>query len=756
MLNPIKKTISLPDGREITVETGKLAKQADGAVEVRMGGTMLLATVVSAKEAGEGVDFMPLQVEYKEKFSSFGRFPGGFLKREGRASDYEILTARLVDRVLRPLFPDNYHADTFVNITLYSTDGVDIPDSLAGLAASAALMVSDVPFNGPISEVRVARVDGQFVIDPTFEQLEKADMELMVGATYDNIMMVEGEMNEVSEAELLAALKAAHDAIKVQCKAQLELAEAVGAVKREYCHEVNDEALRADVHEKCYDKAYAVAKAGCADKHWRADSFEAICNEYIESLPEEERDEKAPLVKRYYHDVEKEAVRRCILDEGIRLDGRKTTEIRPIWCEIDYLPGPHGSAVFTRGETQSLSTVTLGTKLDEKIVDDVINQGRERFLLHYNFPPFSTGEARPVRGVGRREIGHGNLAHRALKRMFPDDFPYVCRIVSDILESNGSSSMATVCAGTLALLDAGVKMKRPVSGIAMGLITDTASGKYAVLSDILGDEDHLGDMDFKVTGTTEGITATQMDIKCDGLSYEILERALMQARDGRLHILNIINQTIPAPREDYKPNVPRIVTMLIPKELIGAVIGPGGKVIQGIQEESGATVSIDEIEDGGYIEVAAANKASIDKALSMINAIVELPEEGKVYRGKVRSILEFGAFVEFMPNRDGLLHISEISWDRIDNMEASGIKEGDELEVKLIEIDKKTGKYRLSMRALQPKPEGYVERERAPRGDRGPRRDRGERNDRGPRRDRNDRGERAPRREPREPRESRD
>ncbi len=756
MLNPIKKTISLPDGREITVETGKLAKQADGAVEVRMGGTMLLATVVSAKEAGEGVDFMPLQVEYKEKFSSFGRFPGGFLKREGRASDYEILTARLVDRVLRPLFPDNYHADTFVNITLYSTDGVDIPDSLAGLAASAALMVSDVPFNGPISEVRVARVDGQFVIDPTFEQLEKADMELMVGATYDNIMMVEGEMNEVSEAELLAALKSAHDAIKVQCKAQLELAEAVGAVKREYCHEVNDEALRADVHEKCYDKAYAVAKAGCADKHWRADSFEAICNEYIESLPEEERDEKAPLVKRYYHDVEKEAVRRCILDEGIRLDGRKTTEIRPIWCEIDYLPGPHGSAVFTRGETQSLSTVTLGTKLDEKIVDDVINQGRERFLLHYNFPPFSTGEARPVRGVGRREIGHGNLAHRALKRMFPDDFPYVCRIVSDILESNGSSSMATVCAGTLALLDAGVKMKRPVSGIAMGLITDTASGKYAVLSDILGDEDHLGDMDFKVTGTTEGITATQMDIKCDGLSYEILERALMQARDGRLHILNIINQTIPAPREDYKPHVPRIVTMLIPKELIGAVIGPGGKVIQGIQEESGATVSIDEIEDGGYIEVAAANKASIDKALSMINAIVELPEEGKVYRGKVRSILEFGAFVEFMPNRDGLLHISEISWDRIDNMEASGIKEGDELEVKLIEIDKKTGKYRLSMRALQPKPEGYVERERAPRGDRGPRRDRGDRNDRGPRRDRNDRGERAPRREPREPRESRD
>ena len=556
-------------------------------------------------------------------------------------------------------------------------------------------------------------------------------------------------MNEVSEAELLAALKAAHEAIKEQCVAQVELAKELGIEKREYCHEVNDEELRKDIHDKCYDKAYKIAQAGYADKHWRQDQFDAICKEYIESLPEEERDEKTPLIKRYYHDVEKEAVRRCILDEGTRLDGRKTTEIRPIWCEVDYIPGPHGSAVFTRGETQSLSTVTLGTKLDEKIVDDVINQGRERFLLHYNFPPFSTGEAKAQRGVGRREIGHGNLAHRALKRMFPDDFPYVCRIVSDILESNGSSSMATVCAGTLALLDAGVKMKKPVSGIAMGLITDTASSKYAVLSDILGDEDHLGDMDFKVTGTRDGITATQMDIKCDGLSYEILERALLQARDGRLHILNIIENTIPAPREDYKPHVPRIVTMLIPKELIGAVIGPGGKVIQGIQEASGATVSIDEIEDGGYIEVAASNKASIDKALDMINAIVELPEEGKVYTGKVRSILEFGAFVEFMPNRDGLLHISEISWNRLDDMAASGIKEGDTVEVKLIEIDKKTGKYRLSMRALQPKPEGYVERERAPRGDR-PRRD-GDRprGERGPRRDfnRNDRGERAPRRD---------
>ena len=749
-MNPIKKTIALPDGRTITLETGKLAKQADGAVELRMGNTMLLATVCSAKEAGEGVDFMPLTVEYKEKFSSNGRFPGGFTKREGRASDYEILTSRLVDRALRPLFPDNYHADTIVQVTMYSADGQDMPDALAGLAASAAMAVSDIPFNGPISEVRVARVDGEFIINPTFDQCERADIELMVGATYENIMMVEGEMNEVSESDLLEALRVAHEAIKVQCKAQMELAEEAGAtVKREYCHEVNDEDLRKDVREKCYDKAYAIAKAGCADKHWRQDSFDAICDEYIESLPEEEREEKAPLVKRYYHDVEKEAMRRCVLDEGIRLDGRKTNEIRPIWCETDYIPGPHGSAVFTRGETQSLATVTLGTKLDEKILDDVLNQGRERFLLHYNFPPFSTGEARAPRGVGRREVGHGNLAHRALKRMFPDDFPYVCRIVSDILESNGSSSMATVCAGTLSLLDAGVKMKRPVSGIAMGLISD--GEKYAVLSDILGDEDHLGDMDFKVTGTRKGITATQMDIKVDGLSYEILEKALNQAKEGRLHILDKIKETIPAPREDYKPNVPRIVTMLIPKELIGAVIGPGGKVIQGIQEASGATVSIDEIPEGGYIEVAAANKPAIDKALEMINAIVELPEEGKVYTGKVRSILEFGAFVEFMPNRDGLLHISEISWERLENMEASGLKEGDEVQVKLIEIDKKTGKYRLSMRALQPKPEGYVERERAPRGERGPRREGGERRprregDRGPRREGGDR----PRRENRE------
>ena len=747
-MNPIKKTITLADGRTITLETGKLAKQADGAVELRMGNTMLLATVVSAKEAGEGVDFMPLQVEYKEKFSAAGRYPGGFLKREGRASDYEILTARLVDRVLRPLFPENYHADTFVNIIMFSSDGVDMPDALAGLAASAAIAVSDVPFHGPISEVRVARVDGQFVINPTFEQAERADIELMVGATYDNIMMVEGEMNEVSEAELLDALKVAHEAIKAQCLVQEELAKELGVVKREYCHEVNDEELRKDVHEKCYDKAYAIAKAGCADKQWRNESFQKVEEEYLESIPEEEREEKAPLVARYYHDVEKEAVRRCILDEGIRLDGRKTNEIRPIWCEVDYLPGPHGSAVFTRGETQALATCTLGTKLDEKILDDVLNQGKERFLLHYNFPPFSTGEAKPQRGVGRREIGHGNLAHRALKRMFPDDFPYTCRIVSDILESNGSSSMATVCAGTLSLLDAGVKMKRPVSGIAMGLITDNE--KYAVLSDILGDEDHLGDMDFKVTGTEKGITATQMDIKCDGLSYEILEKALNQAREGRMYILGKLQEAIPAPREDYKPHVPRIVTMTIPKEFIGAVIGPGGKIIQGIQEESGAIVTIEEEGDHGNIEVAAPNRESIDKALARIKAIVAQPEEGEVYTGKVVSIMDFGAFVEFMPGRDGLLHISEIGWERYESMDATGLHEGDEVTVKLIEIDKKTGKFRLSMRALQPKPEGYVERPaRPPRreggnggngrggngngGGRGPRREGGNGGGRGPR-----------------------
>ena len=740
MLTPIKKTIELGDGRVITLETGKLAKQADGAVELRMNNTMLLATVVSAKEAGEGVDFMPLQVEYKEKFSAFGRFPGGFTKREGRASDYEILTARLVDRVLRPLFPENYHADTFVNIILFSSDGEDMPDALAGLAASAAIAVSDIPFNGPISEVRVARIDGKFVINPTFKELEKADMDLMVGATYENIMMVEGEMDEVSENDLLEALKTAHEAIKIQCKAVMEFAEMAGAtVKREYCHEINDEDLRKQVWDACYDKAYKIAQAGCADKHWRNDSFAAICDEFIENLPEEEKEEKTPLVKRYYHDVEKEAVRRCILDEGIRLDGRKTTDIRPIWCETDYIPGPHGSAVFTRGETQSLATVTLGTKLDEKMVDDVLNHSTERFLLHYNFPPFSTGEAKAQRGVGRREIGHGHLAWRALKSMLPTDFPYTCRIVSDILESNGSSSMATVCAGCLALLDAGVKMKKPVAGIAMGLITDKGNVKHAVLSDILGDEDHLGDMDFKVTGTENGITATQMDIKCDGLSYEILAQALEQARAGRIHILGKINETIPTPREDYKPHVPRIVSMTIDKDFIGAVIGKGGETIQGIQEETGTTITIEEIDGKGEVQIAAANKESIEAALARINAIIAVPEEGESYTGTIKSILDFGAFVEFMPGKEGLLHISEISWERLESMETCGMKEGDTVAVKLIEIDKKTGKFRLSMKALLEKPEGWEER--APRG---PRREGGNRdNNRGPRRDDN----RGPRRE---------
>ena len=713
MINPIKKTIELSDGRTITIETGKLAKQADGAVEVRMGNTMLLATVVSAQEAGEGVDFMPLQVEYKEKFSAFGRFPGGFTKREGRASDYEILTSRLVDRVLRPLFPDNYHADTFVNIILFSSDGKDMPDALAGLAASAALAVSDIPFNGPISEVRVARIDGQFKINPTFEELAKADIDLMVGATMDNIMMVEGEMDEVSEAELLEALKFAHEAIKVQCQVQIELAEAVGStVKRTYCHEVNDEELRKDVWEKCYDKAYEIARSGNTNKHERMAAIDGIVEDYLAAMDPEAAAEKEALVKRYYHDVEKEAMRRCILDEGKRLDGRTTTQIRPIWAEVDYIPGPHGSAVFTRGETQSLSTVTLGTKLDEKIVDDVLDQSRERFLLHYNFPPFSTGEAKASRGVGRREIGHGNLANRALKRMIPEDYPYVIRVVSDILESNGSSSMATVCAGTLALMDAGVQIKKPVSGIAMGLITDKDNVKFAVLSDILGDEDHLGDMDFKVTGTKDGITATQMDIKVDGLSYEVLEKALAQAREGRMHILGKILETIPEPRAEMKPHAPRIEVINIPKDMIGAVIGPGGKIIQGIQEATGAVVTIEEIDNIGRVEVSAPGRDAINAAMAKIKGIVAIPEEGEVYTGKVKSILAFGAFVEFMPGKDGLLHISEISWDRIDSMENSGIKEGDDVTVKLIEIDKKTGKFRLSMKALQPRPERVERTER--------------------------------------------
>ena len=744
MLNPINKTIDLGDGRSIVIETGKLAKQADGSVSVRMGNTMLLATVCAATDANPGVDFMPLQVEYKEKFSAFGRFPGGFTKREGKASDYEILTSRLVDRALRPLFPDNYHAEVFVNIILFSSDGQDMPDALAGLAASAALAVSDIPFNGPISEVRVARIGGEFVINPTFAQLEEADMDIMVGATMDNIMMVEGEMEEVQESEMLDAIRVAHEAIKKQCQVQLELSEACGKlVKREYCHEVNDDDLRKDVHAACYDKAYAVATSG-TDKHQRADAFKAIVNEYKEKYTEEELAEKAEMIGRYYHDVEKEAMRRAILDEGKRLDGRKTTEVRPIWIETDFIPGPHGSAVFTRGETQSLTTVTLGTKSDEKMIDDVLNHGKERFLLHYNFPPFSTGEARPQRGVGRREVGHGNLAHRALKRMIPADYPYVVRVVSDILESNGSSSMATVCAGTLALMDAGVQIKKPVSGIAMGLISENKGTNYAILSDILGDEDHLGDMDFKVTGTKDGITATQMDIKVDGLSYEILENALAQAKDGRMHILGKITDALDTPREDFKEHTPRIEKMQIGKEFIGAVIGPGGKIIQGIQEKTGATIAIEEVDGFGQIEISGTSKTIIDSAIAAIKGIVAMPEVGEVYDGKVSSVMPYGAFVEFMPGKDGLLHISEIDWARLETVEQAGIKEGDSIQVKLVDVDQKTGKFKLSRRVLLPKPEGYVERppreDRAPRGERrgGFRGERGDRPERGERRQRNE------------------
>jgi polyribonucleotide nucleotidyltransferase len=704
-MNVVTKTIALGDGREITIETGKLAKQADGSVMVRMGDTMLLATVCAAKDAVPGTDFMPLSVDYKEKFAAFGRFPGGFLRREGRASDYEILISRLVDRALRPLFPEDFHAETFVNVMLVSADGKDMPDALAGLAASAALAVSDIPFNGPISEVRVARINGKFVVNPTFEQLEEADMDIMVAATLDNIMMVEGEMKEVSEDDLLEAMKVAHEAIKVHCQVQIELMEAVGKTKkREYNHEENDEDLKKDILAKTYDKVYAVASSCNADKHSRIENFEAVKAEYIASLEPEVAEAKKGLINRYYHDVEKEAMRRSILDEGKRLDGRKTTEIRPIWSEVDYLPGAHGSAVFTRGETQSLTTVTLGTKQDEKIVDEALNQGKERFLLHYNFPPFSTGEARPSRGVGRREVGHGNLAFRALKPMLPENYPYVVRVVSDILESNGSSSMATVCAGTLALMDAGVKIKKPVSGIAMGLISENKGKNFAVLSDILGDEDHLGDMDFKVTGTKDGITATQMDIKVDGLSYEILETALRQAKEGRLHILGKIQETLSEPREDLKPNAPRIVVILIPKEMIGAVIGPGGKIIQGMQAETGAAISIEEIGDQGRVEIAANNKAAIDAAVGKIKGIISIPEVGEIYPAKVKSIMPYGCFVEFLPGKEGLLHISEIDWKRIEKMEDSGIRENDMLEVKLLDVDAKTGKFKLSRKALLPRP----------------------------------------------------
>ena len=738
-MNVITKTVSLPDGRTISIETGKVAKQTDGSVVLRMGNTVLLATVCAAKDAVPGTDFMPLQVDYKEQYSAAGRFPGGFTKREGKSGDNEILTSRLVDRVLRPLFPSNYHAEVYVNIMLLSADGVDQPDALAGFAASAAMACSDIPFECPISEVRVARINGEYVIDPTFEQMKDADMDIMVGASAENIMMVEGEMKEVSEQDMIGALKAAMAAIKPMCELQTELSKELGTdVKREYCHEVNDEDLRQQMNTELYPKAYDVTKQAL-EKHARQEAFDKILADFQEAydaahtdLSEDDLEEKHAEMERYYHDVMRDAMRRCILDEGIRLDGRKTDEIRPIWCEVSPLPMPHGSAIFTRGETQSLSTCTLGTKMDEKLVDDVLERGYQRFLLHYNFPPFCTGEAKAQRGVGRREIGHGHLAWRGLKGQIPEDFPYTVRLVSQILESNGSSSMATVCAGTLALMDAGVPMKAPVSGIAMGLIKNPGEEKYAVLSDILGDEDHLGDMDFKTTGTPKGLTATQMDIKCDGLSFEILEKALMQAKEGREHILKCMMETISEPRKELKPQVPRIVQIEIPKEFIGAVIGPGGKIIQQMQEDTGATITIDEADGVGKVQVSAPNKDAIDAALGKIKAIVAIPEVGEVYEGTVRSIMPYGCFVEIMPGKDGLLHISEIDWKRLETVEEAGIKEGDKIKVKLMEIDPKTGKYKLSHRVLLEKPEGYVERERRPRGERGerrPRREGGERRD---------------------------
>ena len=707
-MNVVNKTIELSGGRQVVIETGKLAKQADGAVVVKQGNTMLLATVVAAKDAKEDCDFMPLQVEYKEKYAAIGRFPGGFLKREARPSDAEILVARLIDRALRPLFPADYHAEVYVTVTLISADADIQPDALAGLAASAALAVSDIPFGGPISEVRVARINGEFVINPTFSQMPEADLDIMVGATYENILMVEGEMKEVPEADMLQAIQVAHEEIKKHCLVQMELSKELGKdVKRTYCHETNDEELRAKVVSETYDKVYEVAKS-MSSKHERTEKFEAIEEEFLSQYSEEELETVKPLVHRYFHDdVLKKAMRNMILHEGIRLDGRKTDEIRPIWCEVGYLPAAHGSAIFTRGETQSLTTVTLGTKLDEKMIDEVLVKGTEQFVLHYNFPPFSTGEARASRGLSRREIGHGNLAFRALKPMIPlgEENPYAVRVVSDILESNGSSSMATVCAGTLALMDAGVKIKKPVSGIAMGLITDTETNKYAILSDILGDEDHLGDMDFKVTGTRDGITATQMDIKVDGLSYEVLATALEQARVGRMHILGKILETIPEPRADYKPHVPRVVQMSIPSDFIGAVIGPGGKVIQEIQKETGATITITEEDGKGIVDIFAVDKASIEAALAKIKAIVAIPEVGEVYTGKVKSIMPFGAFVEIFPNKDGLLHISEIDHRRFESMEQTGLKEGDVIEVKLLDVDAKSGKLKLSRKALLPKPE---------------------------------------------------
>ena len=734
-MNVITKSVQLPDGRTITIETGKVAKQADGAAVLRMGNTVLLATVCAAKDAVPGTDFMPLQVDYREQYSAAGRFPGGFTKREGKASDEEILTSRLVDRALRPLFPSNYHAEVYVQVMLLSADGVDQPDALAGFAASAAMACSDIPFEHYISEVRVARINGEYVVNPTFQQMEEADMDIMVGATKENIMMVEGEMKEVSEQDLIGALKAAAEAIKPMCELQYELAKEKGTdVKREYDHEINDEELREQIKSELYKPAYDINHQAL-EKHARQDAFDKVLADFLEKydaahtdLSEEDLEEKHAEATRYYDDVMRDAMRRCILDEGLRLDGRATTEIRPIWCEVSPLPMPHGSAIFQRGETMSLSTCTLGTKMDEKLIDGVLEKSYQRFLLHYNFPPFSTGEAKAQRGVGRREIGHGHLAWRGLKGQIPTDFPYTVRLVSQILESNGSSSMATVCAGTLALMDAGVPMKKPVSGIAMGLIKNPGEDKYAILSDILGDEDHLGDMDFKTTGTRDGLTATQMDIKCDGLSFEILEEALMQAKAGREHILNCMMETISEPRAEMKPQVPRIVAFDIPKEFIGAVIGPGGKIIQQMQEDTGATITIEETDGKGHVQVSAPNKDSIDAALAKIKAIVAVPEVGEVYEGTVRSIMPYGCFVEILPGKDGLLHISEIDWKRLETVEEAGIKEGDKIKVKLMEIDPKTGKYKLSHRVLMEKPEGYVERERRPRPERGDRR--GRRDDR--------------------------
>lgn len=734
-MNVITKSVQLPDGRTITIETGKVAKQADGAAVLRMGNTVLLATVCAAKDAVPGTDFMPLQVDYREQYSAAGRFPGGFTKREGKASDEEILTSRLVDRALRPLFPSNYHAEVYVQVMLLSADGVDQPDALAGFAASAAMACSDIPFEHYISEVRVARINGEYVVNPTFQQMEEADMDIMVGATKENIMMVEGEMKEVSEQDLIGALKAAAEAIKPMCELQYELAKEKGTdVKREYDHEINDEELREQIKSELYKPAYDINHQAL-EKHARQDAFDKVLADFLEKydvahtdLSEEDLEEKHAEATRYYDDVMRDAMRRCILDEGLRLDGRATTDIRPIWCEVSPLPMPHGSAIFQRGETMSLSTCTLGTKMDEKLIDGVLEKSYQRFLLHYNFPPFSTGEAKAQRGVGRREIGHGHLAWRGLKGQIPTDFPYTVRLVSQILESNGSSSMATVCAGTLALMDAGVPMKKPVSGIAMGLIKNPGEDKYAILSDILGDEDHLGDMDFKTTGTRDGLTATQMDIKCDGLSFEILEEALMQAKAGREHILNCMMETISEPRAEMKPQVPRIVAFDIPKEFIGAVIGPGGKIIQQMQEDTGATITIEETDGKGHVQVSAPNKDSIDAALAKIKAIVAVPEVGEVYEGTVRSIMPYGCFVEILPGKDGLLHISEIDWKRLETVEEAGIKEGDKIKVKLMEIDPKTGKYKLSHRVLMEKPEGYVERERRPRPERGERR--GRRDDR--------------------------